>query len=97
MVETVTDRQLLSLFCPSLFAGKTLLVTGGGTGIGFGTAHLFGTLGTHVVIAGRRPPFSVRPRGLTSPAPICPSTAAIRSSGRIHRRPFDVGVPREMT
>jgi len=37
------------------FAGKTVLVTGGGTGLGFETARKFGRLGANVVIASRKP------------------------------------------
>lgn len=43
-----------SIFRPGLFEGRTILVTGGGTGIGRCTAHELAALGAHVVIAARR-------------------------------------------
>ena len=44
-----------SVFKPGLFAGQTVIVTGGGSGIGRCTAHEIAALGAHVVIAGRKP------------------------------------------
>ena len=44
-----------SVFKPGLFDGRTIVVTGGGSGIGRCTAHEIASLGAHVVIAGRRP------------------------------------------
>lgn len=45
-----------SIFRPDLFAGKTIIVTGGGTGIGRATAHELASLGAHVVLAARKLP-----------------------------------------
>lgn len=42
-----------SIFRPDLFAGQTIIVTGGGSGIGRATAHELASLGAHVIIAGR--------------------------------------------
>ncbi len=43
-----------SIFCPDLFAGQVIIVTGGGTGIGRATAHELASLGAHVVLASRK-------------------------------------------
>ena len=43
-----------SAFRPGLFAGRTIVVTGGGSGIGRCTAHELAALGAHVVITGRK-------------------------------------------
>jgi len=44
-----------SIFAPGLLAGQTLIVTGGGSGIGRCTAHELAHLGAHVVLVGRNP------------------------------------------
>lgn len=43
-----------SVFRPDLFAGQTIIVTGGGSGIGRCTAHELASLGAHVVLLGRK-------------------------------------------
>lgn len=43
-----------SVFHPGLFAGKVIVVTGGGSGIGRCTAHELAALGAHVVLIGRK-------------------------------------------
>ncbi|GAA1365041.1 SDR family oxidoreductase [Arthrobacter rhombi] len=43
-----------SAFRPDLFAGQTIIVTGGGSGIGRCTAHELAALGAHVVLVGRQ-------------------------------------------
>ncbi|HZR34134.1 MAG TPA: SDR family oxidoreductase [Nevskia sp.] len=43
-----------SVFTPDLFKGQTVIVTGGGSGIGRCTAHELAALGAHVVLTGRK-------------------------------------------
>ena len=43
-----------SVFSAGLFAGKVVVVTGGGSGIGRCTAHELASLGAHVVLIGRK-------------------------------------------
>src|SRR3989344_6208124 len=43
-----------SVFKPGLFSGQTIMITGGGSGIGRCTAHELANLGAHVVLVGRK-------------------------------------------
>jgi citronellol/citronellal dehydrogenase len=43
-----------SIFRPGLFEGQTIVITGGGSGIGRATAHELASLGAHVVLAARK-------------------------------------------
>jgi citronellol/citronellal dehydrogenase len=48
------SRPYRSALAPGLFAGKTVVVSGGGSGIGRCTAHELASLGAHVVLTGRK-------------------------------------------
>ena len=43
-----------SIFRAGLFEGQTIIVTGGGSGIGRCTAHELSSLGAHVALVGRK-------------------------------------------
>ncbi|SPA13592.1 Short-chain dehydrogenase/reductase SDR [Cupriavidus taiwanensis] len=49
-----TRMQYRSVFHRDLFAGRTILITGGGSGIGRCTAHELASLGASLALAGRR-------------------------------------------
>jgi len=48
------DASPTSVFRPGLLAGQVALITGGGSGIGFGISELLAALGAHVVLASRK-------------------------------------------
>lgn len=60
-----------SVFAPNLLAGKSALVTGGGSGIGAGIARLFAQHGAKVALVGR------------TPAKLEATAAAIRQTGGV--------------
>jgi NAD(P)-dependent dehydrogenase (short-subunit alcohol dehydrogenase family) len=68
------------------FRGKTVLVTGGGTGLGIETARKFGALGAHLVLASR------------SAGHLDPAAATLRESGfEVLTVPTDVRRPAAVT
>ncbi len=48
------DATFHSIFRPDLFAGKTILITGGGSGIGRCLAHELAALGANLALLGRK-------------------------------------------
>lgn len=59
-----------SIFKADLFSGQTVIVTGGGSGIGRCTAHELAALGATVLLVGRKP------EKLQKSPPKSPKTAA---------------------
>lgn len=53
MIQKGAAMPYQSIYTPGLFDGKTIIVTGGGSGLGRCTAHELTHLGAHVVITGR--------------------------------------------
>jgi peroxisomal 2,4-dienoyl-CoA reductase len=53
-MTTPNPAPPLGIFRPGLLDGQVALITGGGTGIGFGIAELLAGLGAHVVLASRK-------------------------------------------
>jgi citronellol/citronellal dehydrogenase len=53
MISSENTMPYQSVFRPNLFKGQTIVITGGGSGIGRCTAHEFAALGANVAILGR--------------------------------------------
>jgi citronellol/citronellal dehydrogenase len=49
----MSNHMYNSAFKPDFFAGQTVVITGGGRGIGRCTAHELASLGAYVVLIGR--------------------------------------------
>ncbi len=54
-MECSETEQIWETFAPDSMAGRTAIVTGGGSGIGRSTARLLAYLGITVAVVGRRP------------------------------------------
>ncbi|HAP24110.1 MAG TPA: 2,4-dienoyl-CoA reductase [Achromobacter sp.] len=52
---SAADQRYASVFRPGLFDGKTVMVTGGGSGLGRCTAHELAALGAGLALVGRCP------------------------------------------
>ena len=51
----MNSADATSVFRSDLLQGQVAMITGGGTGIGYGVAELLSALGAHVVLASRKP------------------------------------------
>jgi peroxisomal 2,4-dienoyl-CoA reductase len=80
----VTDT---SVFRAGLLDGQVAIITGGGTGVGFGVAELLSALGAHVVLASRKPehlePAVETIRGAGGRA--CSTTVDVRDHDRVRQ------------
>ena len=75
------------MFTPDLLAGKTAIITGGGTGLGLAMATKFATLGANVVIASRSE------EHLSSGAA---AVAKVAPAARVLTIPMDVRKPEDV-
>ena len=53
-ISSINNREDHHMFKNDLLAGKTIIVTGGGTGLGKSMATKFGTLGSNLVLTSRK-------------------------------------------
>lgn len=79
-------------FRDGLFDGQVAVITGGGTGIGFGVAQLLASLGAHVVLASRKPEHLDRAAGQLRDAGGTVSTARVdvRDPDAVHAMAAEV-------
>ena len=91
LVRPVPQRKEVTsqaLFDPRILAGRSIVVTGGGSGLGLAMAKAFAAHGAHVTIAGRR-----RERLEAAEREIA---AAAREGGKVAHLPADVREPDEV-
>src|SRR5262245_19304601 len=72
------------IFAPSLFEGRTALITGGGTGIGRATALTLARLGAKVAIASRK---------LENLEGTAAELAAVAGAAKVHHQTCDIREP----
>ncbi|MEZ5186609.1 MAG: SDR family oxidoreductase [Candidatus Nanopelagicales bacterium] len=77
-----TAPDALSVFAPGCLAGRSAVVTGGGSGIGAATARLLADLGARVNIVGRRPE-ALALTAEHNPDLIIPATADLREPDQV--------------
>ena len=73
-----------SIFRPDLFAGRSIVVTGGGSGIGRCTAHELAALGARVALVGRTPEKLDTVRAEIGGDAATTHVCDIRDEGKVH-------------
>ena len=73
-----------SIFRPDLFAGRSIVVTGGGSGIGRCTAHELAALGARVALVGRTPEKLDTVRAEIGGDAATTHACDIRDEGKVH-------------
>jgi len=73
-----------SIFRPDLFAGRSIVVTGGGSGIGRCTAHELAALGARVALVGRTPEKLDTVRAEIGDDAATTHACDIRDEGKVH-------------
>ena len=79
-----------TVFREGLFAGRVVVVTGGGSGIGRCTAHELAALGARVVLIGRKPERLLAVAAeITADAKACDQNACASGSGKGCMKPTE--------